>query len=378
MPSVIALSCPVCGAPLDLHVDRCSYCRSIIVLKTERTRIDPNSLNRAVIDENILEFRKAVRKDPYDEAAHYGLGLAYFNLGLLTEAADQLSHAAQLMPENPDIHIQLALVFKEIFDKGETTAKDQMVERLKKTLLLDPKHTEGIMLKADLFERAGKYSSAIDCLLQLDPAKDGRISVKARNLYSLIYQQLLKTNTELDLRKFWDSMDPNYEDEAKRQKIEFLQFNKSNIPKAISSVDSEPVNIRSVAKILGIMALCLFGMFLTFMIGGMIITLTGLPNGFFVLVLLITLASPFILFRYFHNRGLRSRTRSTHRIDQQMLLSGNASMETLDSVLDHIFRVIASNPRITKGVTNFLQPSTPDGRKSVWQSSTSEGWKSRR
>ena len=55
-----------------------------------------------------------VRGDPNNKAAHHGLGVAYFNLGLLDAAARELPEAARLVPENPYIRMQLAVVYSEM------------------------------------------------------------------------------------------------------------------------------------------------------------------------------------------------------------------------------------------------------------------------
>ncbi|MEZ4624085.1 MAG: hypothetical protein R2843_04695 [Thermomicrobiales bacterium] len=38
---------------------------------------------------HIDEYRRRVRSNPFDEEAHYGLGIAYFNLGLLEAAPNR-------------------------------------------------------------------------------------------------------------------------------------------------------------------------------------------------------------------------------------------------------------------------------------------------
>lgn len=101
MPDITVLSCPVCGAPFNPNDPRCTYCGSVVVIRTDHPRIDPKLLNKAVVDEHIAKYRRSVRQDANDETAHYGLGVAYFNLGLLDEAAAELTEAARLMPENP-------------------------------------------------------------------------------------------------------------------------------------------------------------------------------------------------------------------------------------------------------------------------------------
>ena len=79
----MVLSCPVCGASLTPDSERGSYCGSFIVIKTDLPKLDRRSLNQGVIQDHIATFRRRVRANNYDEEAHYGLGLAYYSLGLL-------------------------------------------------------------------------------------------------------------------------------------------------------------------------------------------------------------------------------------------------------------------------------------------------------
>ncbi|MGH2532729.1 MAG: tetratricopeptide repeat protein [Thermomicrobiales bacterium] len=131
------------------------------MILTDHPRIDPRSLNKAVVDQRIAEYRRTVRSNPHDEDAHYGLGVAYFNLGLLEEAADELTQASRLMPENPHIQTQLAVVYADLAKVGQTGATDRAWDRVNRALLLSPSHTEALMLKADLSLRRNDRSTAI-------------------------------------------------------------------------------------------------------------------------------------------------------------------------------------------------------------------------
>jgi tetratricopeptide (TPR) repeat protein len=161
MPSLMVLSCPVCGAPLATDSSRCGYCGSVVVIQTDLPRLESHQLNKAVIHEHIGKYRSAVRQDNNDETAHYGLGLAYFNLGLLEEAGEELAQAARLMPENPHIQVQLAVVYAELAKSGKTGFEDLAWDRLKRVFLLDPKLPGAFLLKADLHLRHGDWKNAV-------------------------------------------------------------------------------------------------------------------------------------------------------------------------------------------------------------------------
>lgn len=167
MPSLTVLSCPVCAAPLRPDDPRCAYCGSVVVIRSDLPRLDPHLLNKTVIDESIVKYRLAVRRDNNDETAHYGLGVAYYNLGLLDEAAEELTQAARLMPENPHIQTQLGVVFADLSKKGQEGTEKLAWDRLNRALLLQPKLSEAIMLKVELHLRKHEYSAAVTTLREL-------------------------------------------------------------------------------------------------------------------------------------------------------------------------------------------------------------------
>ncbi len=172
MPQLIALTCPICAAPLSPKSDRCDFCGSFIVIKINLPKLDYRSLNQSVIQEHIVDFRRTVRRDPYDEAAHYGLGLAYFNLGLLEDANAELSQAAKLMPENPNIQAQLAVVLRDLARQGDFSARLQMQQRVASALKLDPDNQEALAIQAEIYDfegRSGEMSQIIQRLIWLNP-----------------------------------------------------------------------------------------------------------------------------------------------------------------------------------------------------------------
>lgn len=161
VPTVTVLTCPVCAAPLRPDSSRCDYCRSVVFIQTDHPRIDPRSLNKAVVDEHIAKFRAAVRSDSNDESAHYGLGVAYFNLGLLEEAAEELAQAARLMPENPHIQTQLGIVFADLTKLGKRDAEESAWDRVNRALLLRPDLEEALLLKAKLHLGKREWQEAV-------------------------------------------------------------------------------------------------------------------------------------------------------------------------------------------------------------------------
>ena len=161
MVSIVSLECPVCGAPFAPGSERCAYCGSIIVLQTDHPRIDPRALNRAVINERIAAFRETLRVEPDNVAAHYGLGVAYFNLGLTEAAIHELEHACRLTPENPHIHTQLAVAYRDEMRAGDRDAREEMEDHIQYAMRLDPDNVEAMLLQADLASSQEHYAKAI-------------------------------------------------------------------------------------------------------------------------------------------------------------------------------------------------------------------------
>lgn len=161
MPQVIALSCPVCAGPLSENASRCAFCGSLVAIKPDFARIDAARLNRSMVAEHIARYRADLRRDPNDETAHYGLGVAYFNLGLMDEAADELKQAARLRPENPHIQNQLAVVYAELARRGRADASALAADRIERALLLDPAFPDALILRARLAGRRQDWAGAI-------------------------------------------------------------------------------------------------------------------------------------------------------------------------------------------------------------------------
>ncbi len=177
MVALSTLTCPVCGAPMQDASARCAYCGSLVVIRMDHPRLDPALLDRARVDEQIDGLRSRLRRDPSDAGAHYGLGVAYFSLGLLEDAATELRQAARLMPEHPEIHAQLAVVLAELDITGKRGVREEAWSQLRIALSLDRSHPEALLLSARLRADDGDWQAALDVLrpaLGSDPGIDRR------------------------------------------------------------------------------------------------------------------------------------------------------------------------------------------------------------
>jgi len=191
MPELMALTCPVCGAPLSPGEAHCAFCGSAIYIKADAPELNLRNLNQSVIQEHIADFRARIRKDRYDVEAHYGLGMAYYSLGLPDEAIEELTHAAKLMPENADIQTQLAVVLHQQLLAGKAAAEGPMKERLAKALTLDPGNFEANLLRADILQRRGDYVGALGILRPVVAADPRRANIRRAEILAVLGRQAL-------------------------------------------------------------------------------------------------------------------------------------------------------------------------------------------
>ena len=66
-------------------------------------------------------IKQAIRIDPDDADAHYGLGLAYFTLGMDKEAIGSFKQAIRIDPDFAEAHYNLGVAHTRKEDKGEST-----------------------------------------------------------------------------------------------------------------------------------------------------------------------------------------------------------------------------------------------------------------
>lgn len=164
MPKIDVLNCPVCGAPLDGKSSNCAYCGSLVAIRVDHQPLDEGAIDQALIQERMQEFRARLKTDPDDAAAHYGLGVAYFNLGLLTDAISEMRQAARLTPERPEIQTQLAVMLAEQGILGDREAEREAMQRVSSALSLRPNDPDAMLLKARLQADRGEWEAAYETL----------------------------------------------------------------------------------------------------------------------------------------------------------------------------------------------------------------------
>lgn len=191
MTQVIAFSCPVCGGPLDPTAERCGFCGSYIVIKSDLPRLKPASMKQSVIRDHIQEFRRRTYQDPRDQEAHYGLGVAYFSLGLTEEAIEELTVAAKLKPEDAEIQTQLGVVLRDAWLDGNRAAGEKMRDRVDTAVMLDPENTEANLLKGRIALDDQLFVSAVDLFHSMpSTAQQAFAPVLVTSLTALCQQRL--------------------------------------------------------------------------------------------------------------------------------------------------------------------------------------------
>jgi len=231
MPQIMALACPVCGAPLKPGDEKCGFCGSYIFIKTDLPRLDRHTLNQSVIQEHITDFRRRIRSNQYDEEAHYGLGVAYFSLGLTDEAVDELSQAARLMPENPHIQAQLAVALRNSFKAGNQAAEQQMHTRIQSALLLDPDHIEATLLKTEVLLDSQKYADAVALYQTMSPEVQERAKPKLVSAFERLCEQRLRDEKWVEARWCWQTLEPIDASAAQRLAVRFLNLHAALVPR---------------------------------------------------------------------------------------------------------------------------------------------------
>jgi tetratricopeptide (TPR) repeat protein len=103
--------------------------------------------NKGMLDEAISEYKKTLTIDPNHTEAHYNLGLAYDNKGMIDEAISEYKKALIINPHLAKAHNNLGLAY---VIKGRL---DESISEFKKALAIKPNY---VMARANL---AAAYSS---------------------------------------------------------------------------------------------------------------------------------------------------------------------------------------------------------------------------
>ncbi len=137
--SVVAATCPMCGARIDQHVRQCAYCGATLIFVQGF-----NSGDFKASDINELPvLRKLALDNPNDGDAQYRLGLGYLQYELFDPSIEQLRKAANLLPEVPIVHYNLAqAIFANQMVEIGSSLWQEMEAHTSYALRLDPQLAE--------------------------------------------------------------------------------------------------------------------------------------------------------------------------------------------------------------------------------------------
>ena len=244
MAEIIALTCPVCGAPLGRDAENCQYCGSVIYIKPNAPRLSIANLNTSVIQEHINAFRKRVRANQYDEEAHYGLGVAYYSLGLVDAAVDELTVASRLMPENADIRFQLATVLHE---SDATGARDQLHHQFQALFRLNPAHRAGLELATNVLIEEQRWDLAASHALRLRTLD----ATRAEPMLIDIADALLRDG---DLREARSVLEAIYPSSQRMALMRFIRAQHPPMALVEPTIDALPPRSFPAALALGVLS----------------------------------------------------------------------------------------------------------------------------
>ena len=88
------------------------------------------------LDKSVSAYRKALEIDPDSADIHFGLAMAYYQMGIADkQAEEEFLNAIKIDPEHVDARLYLSLLYREL---GET---QKAAEQLHKVLEIDPSHS---------------------------------------------------------------------------------------------------------------------------------------------------------------------------------------------------------------------------------------------
>jgi tetratricopeptide (TPR) repeat protein len=101
-----------------------------------------------------LDLRAAIAADPQNAAFHYALGNMLMHQELWDDAFDEITRAAQLMPDLPENHSSFAYIFYRLDDGPNAIAEARTA------LSMDPQNAEAYQFLGLALYSNGQYSAA--------------------------------------------------------------------------------------------------------------------------------------------------------------------------------------------------------------------------
>jgi Tfp pilus assembly protein PilF len=111
-------------------------------------------------DEAIPYYLRALKIDPVNYEAHYGLGVSYLNSSKTAEATEHFRKAVRADPRSAIAHLSLG---RALLGGGEAA---DAVEELKLAVRLEPKLRQGFFLLGRAYQKLGKMDLAKEAIDQ--------------------------------------------------------------------------------------------------------------------------------------------------------------------------------------------------------------------
>jgi Flp pilus assembly protein TadD/parvulin-like peptidyl-prolyl isomerase len=155
-----------------------------------------------MLDEAILEYKKAIDINPNDAKARNNLGLAYYDKGMLDEAILECKKAIDINPNDAKAHCGLGLAY---YDKGML---DEAILEYKKAIDINPNDAMAHCGLGIAYGEKGMFDEAVlECKKAIDINPN---DAKARNNLGLAYYDKgMLDEAILEYKKAID-INPNY------------------------------------------------------------------------------------------------------------------------------------------------------------------------
>lgn len=119
-------TCPQCGAPAKLNINKCEYCDAEFII-TSLAHLD--KFDKAGINKYINNYKQLLKNDPNNGEYNCAMGICYLDLKLYDLAIKYFAIAIEQIPDNGDAYYYYALaLLKGRRPKVLTLKEVQLIE----------------------------------------------------------------------------------------------------------------------------------------------------------------------------------------------------------------------------------------------------------
>lgn len=106
MPSVVELTCPGCGAPVDTSVSNCKYCDRPIMITSFSSAAD---LTAPILKKYVTSCQAALKGDVNNSDVLFSMGMAFLKLKLYDKARETFEKLVDIDCTNADYYFYAAI-----------------------------------------------------------------------------------------------------------------------------------------------------------------------------------------------------------------------------------------------------------------------------